>query len=130
VKVEDTRRGRKFARTNVISAQHNGEILAPRTYNRTTTVRFFVDWFEYDLLSVVPPGHTIIMDNASFHPKKELQKIADRYSVNLLFLPPYSPDFNPIEKFWANLKRWLRDFLSNFTTIQAAIMECCCRYLS
>jgi transposase len=68
-------------------------------------MRFFVDWFEFDLLSVVSPGQTIIMDNASFHPKKELRKIAGRYRLNLLLLPPYSPDFNPTEKFWANLKR-------------------------
>jgi len=80
-----------------------------------------MDWFEFDLLSVVPPGHTIIMDNASFHPKKELYKMADRYSVKLLFLPPYSPDFNPIEKFWANLKRWLRNFLCFYDSLHTAL---------
>jgi transposase len=65
------------------------------------------------------------MDNASFHPKKELKKIADRYGVHLLFLPAYSPDYNPIEKFWANLKHWLRDHLSCFDSLQAAILEFC-----
>ena len=70
------------------------------------------------------------MDNASFHPKKELYKIADSYSVKLPFLPPYSPDFNPIENFWANLKQWLREFMLNFTSFHSAIMDYCIRFIS
>jgi len=121
VRVEDVRRGRRFGRTNVIAAKCCDAILAPKIYCHTTNKRFFMDWFEFDLLSVVPPGHTIIMDNASFHPKKELRKMADRYGVKLLFLPSYSPDFNPIEKFWANLKRWLRDFLLFYDSLYDAL---------
>jgi transposase len=60
------------------------------------------------------------MDNASFHRKKALRKIA-RGSVRLLFLPPYSPDFNPIEKTWAHLKKWLRDNASCFDTLENAV---------
>ena len=130
VRVEDVRCGRKFGRTNVIAAKRCDAILAPKTYCHTTNKRFFMDWFEFDLLSVVPPGHTIIMDNASFHPKKELYKMADRYSVKLLFLPPYSPDFNPIEKFWANLKRWLRDFLCFYDSLHAALYDRLVLFLS
>jgi len=121
VKIEDVRRGRKYARTNIIAAKCDGEVLASKTYKHTTNSNFFEDWFEFDLLSVVPCGHTIIMDNASFHRKKQLRKIADRYGVYLLFLPPYSPDFNPIEKLWANLKRWLRDNVARFKTLLFAI---------
>lgn len=123
VRVEDVRRGRKFGRTNVIAAKCCDAILAPKTYCHTTDKRFFMDWFEFDLLSIVPPGHTIIMDNASFHPRKELHKMAERYNVKLLFLPPYSPDFNPIEKFWANLKRWLRDFLRFYDSLHNALAD-------
>lgn len=129
VKVEDVRRGRKFARTNVIAAKCNGRVLAPKTYTHTTNGRFFADWFEFDLLSVVPPGYTILMDNASFHPKKELKKIADRYGVKLLFLPAYSPDFNLIEKFWANLKKWLCEYLPGYASLQIAILEYCFRFV-
>ena len=130
VKVEGVCRGRQYARTNVIAAKCNGEIWSPRTYNHTTTGRFFVDVFEHDLLSIVPQGYTIIMDNASFHPKKELRKIADRYGVKLLFLPPYSPDFNPIENLWANLKHWLRDHLPIFVSLRFAILHYSTRFIS
>lgn len=89
----------------------------------------FEDWFEHDLLSVVLCGHTIIMDNAAFHRKKKLHSIAERYGVFLLFLPAYSPDYNPIENFWANLKRWLRNYISRFPNLHSAVLEYCVQFL-
>ena len=60
------------------------------------------------------------MDNATFHRKKELRKIA-RGKVRLLFLPPYSPDYNLIEKSWANMKRFLRNNLKDFQSVTSGI---------
>ena len=62
------------------------------------------------------------MDNATFHRKKELRKIA-RGKVRLLFLPPYSPDYNPIEKSWANMKRFLRNNLKDFQSVVSGIYD-------
>lgn len=129
VKVEDTKRGRRYERTNVIAGYCSREILAPKTYKNTTNSAFFENWFEFDLLSVVPCGYWVIMDNASFHRKKKLRSIAERYGVNLLFLPSYSPDLNPIEKFWANLKIWLRKNVAEFTALRLAILNYCVRFL-
>jgi transposase len=51
------------------------------------------------------PAHSIIvMDNASFHKGQEMQKIIEDAGHTLLYLPPYSPDLNPIEKKWAQAK--------------------------
>ena len=44
------------------------------------------------------------MDNASFHKGKEMQKMLEDSGHTLLYLPPYSPDLNPIEKKWAHAK--------------------------
>lgn len=130
MKVEDIKRGRKFGRTNVICAYCNKKILVGKTYKTNTNSQLFEDWFEFDLLSVVPCGYTIIMDNASFHRKKKLFEIAERYSVNLLFLPAYSPDFNSIEKFWANMKKWLKSNIQKFTTLSLAIRQYLVRFLN
>jgi transposase len=129
-KVEDVRRGRKFGRTNIVAGYSDGEIFAPKTYKHTMDSDYFGHWFEFDLLSIVPCGYTIIMDNASFHREKTLRKIAERYSVNLLFLPAYSPDFNPIEKFWANLKKWLKTNIRYYKTICIAMQKYCVRFLN
>jgi len=89
-------------------------------YSHATNSEFFEDWFENNLLKEIPNGYTVIMDNARFHRKKELRKMA-RGKVRLLFLPPYSPDYNPIEKSWANMKRFLRNNLKDFQSVTSGI---------
>jgi transposase len=56
-----------------------------------------------------------------FTTKKRLGKYAWVYKVIIIFLPPYSPDYNPIEHVWANMKRFLRNSAQRFLTIQAAV---------
>lgn len=122
-KVEDTKRGRRFQRTNVIGGLCCGNYLAVECYNHTTNSAFFEKWFEKNLLCEIPHGFTVIMDNASFHRKEKLIQLAKNAGVNLLFLPPYSPDFNPIEKSWANLKRWLKDNLLHYSQFDFAVSD-------
>jgi putative transposase len=100
-----------------------GKHMATRQYEHTTTSEFFEDWFKNELLPRVPKGYTIIMDNARFHRKSQLYLLAVEARVKLLFLPPYSPDFNPIEHGWANLKRWLRDNMAYWGCPVLAINE-------
>ena len=112
----------RFQRTNVIGALRNGEHHAIECYTHSTNSNFFESWFSCFLLDEIPQGHTVILDNAKYHNKKRLKKIA-RGKVKLLFLPPYSPDYNPIEKSWANMKRHLRDSLSDYELIDEAIYD-------
>ena len=48
------------------------------------------------------------MDNASFHKSQRTRELIESVGCRIIFLPPYSPHLNPIEKFWANMKRWIR----------------------
>jgi len=48
------------------------------------------------------------MDNASFHKSSEVQRLIESVGCKLIYLPPYSPDLNPIEKFWSVLKKWFK----------------------
>jgi transposase len=119
-RIEDVKRGQKLDRVNVIGARCAGEHFAVGCYRQTTDGEFFENWFEASLLQETPKGYTIIMDNASFHRKIRLRKIA-RGKVRLLFLPPYSPDYNPIENSWANMKRYLRSNLKDYKSLDSAI---------
>ena len=71
----------------------------------------FEFWFSNQLLPSLDKGTVIVMDNASFHSKRRLFSAAQNAGCILYFLPPYSPDLNPIEKFWAWLKCFLRKIL-------------------
>ena len=110
VKVHEKIEGKRSKRTNIIAGlvygQTSERYISVQSYEHSTTSAFFEDWFEFELLPLLPDSALVIMDNASFHRKQVLYGIAQRYGVNILFLPPYSPNFNPIEHTWANFKKW------------------------
>jgi len=66
-------------------------------------------WVENFLLPALPKNSTIIWDNASFHKSQELRDILEEAGHTMIFLPPYSPDLNPIEHKWHELKQRLRN---------------------
>jgi len=70
------------------------------------------DWFEAYVRQVLVPdlerGDVVIMDNLSSHKRASVREAIETAGARLMFLPPYSPDFNPIEKAFARLKAMLR----------------------
>ena len=60
------------------------------------------------LLPELVTGTIIVLDNATFHHSKQTRELVEQADCELLYLAPYSPDLNPIEKLWANLKRQWR----------------------
>jgi len=86
--------------------------------------RLFEYWFRTMLLPSLEAGSVIVMDNARFHRKNTLHDLAGEAGCRILFLPPYSPDLNPIEHFWACLKAHLRYILPRFHSLDDAIVDC------
>lgn len=113
--------GRKFKRINIVGGMLNGKRLAVMKYSWNTNTAWFNEWFEWYLCPLLNVGSVIVMDNASFHNKADLNRIASSYGCRIIWLPPYSPDKNKIEKLWANLKNWLKIHSKTFATIQDAI---------
>ena len=70
------------------------------------------DWFEAYVApgarARTQPGDVVIMDNLSSHKRASVRELIEAAGATLLFLPPYSPDFNPIEKAFSRLKAMLR----------------------
>jgi len=58
--------------------------------------------------------HIVVMDNAAIHKSEKTRELIANTGATLLFLPPYSPDLNPVEKDFANIKK-LREFNENET---------------
>ena len=115
------RPGKRFKRVNVVAGQCGNEVIGEMQYSWMTDSRWFEVWFEWYLCPHLPPNSLIIMDNARFHRKIQLEKIATFYGFTLLWLPPYSPDKNPIEQLWAILKNWLRLWSHRYPSIQDTI---------
>jgi transposase len=83
----------------------------------------FEGWLEQVFVPELknPEKSVLFLDNASFHRKNAIYDIAEDYSFKVIFLPKYSPDLNPIEKLWANIKRRLRLHMHKFGTFFDAL---------
>lgn len=68
----------------------------------------FVDWLKRRLLPRLKKGDVLVMDNLRAHHDTRVAKICDEHGVEVLYQPPYSPDFNPIEPGWALQKQYVR----------------------
>ncbi len=86
----------------IVTSKSESEIIAPLVFDAT---------MDHSLFPALPEHAVIVMDNASFHRKKKLHVLARKTHRSLIFLPPYSPELNPIEHFWSWLKRSLRKVL-------------------
>ncbi len=99
------RSGNRRPRTSLIGALVKGKLTAPMLFSGTTNTAVFNQWLEEFLLPAIGKGMTLIMDNAIFHKSQATKDIVHKSGCSILFLPPYSPELNPIEQTWANLKR-------------------------
>jgi transposase len=116
--------GHHFLRTSIVAGKCKGQPLCAHfQYTGTMNRALFEQWFKEQLLKEVKVGSVIIMDNASFHSKKALKKLVRGTGRKLLFLPAYSPDLNPIEKEWANLKKSLDLNASNYASLDDALLD-------
>ena len=115
--------GRRYKRVGIVAAKLGREIIAPLTFDGTMEHRLFEQWFTQCLLPALPEHTVIVMDNASFHRKKKLNALARKAHRTLLFLPPYSPELNPIEHFWSWLKRSLKKLLPNYLSFDDALFD-------
>ncbi len=68
----------------------------------------FLDYVRRVLAPTLRPGDIVIIDNLSGHKSDEVREAIEAVGASVRFLPPYSPDFNPIEKAFAKLKSMLR----------------------
>jgi len=115
--------------TILSSIRVNGE-MAYTTYTGGTTAERFRDYLETVLLPTLDENSVIVMDNMRSHHAKEVTSFLDARGVQYLYLPPYSPDLNPIEKLWSKLKSILRKLkvrtLEELPTAVAAAFHSIC----
>jgi transposase len=98
-------------RYQVLPAYAQDGIVLSRIFQGSTDASIFEDFIEQLLQHCgrwPEPKSVLIMDNASFHHTEQVKDLCSAAGVKLVYLPPYSPDLNPIEEFFAELKGFIK----------------------
>lgn len=99
----------------ILGAMDCNGMLAAMTVEAATDREVFLAYLDQVLCPKLRPGHVVVMDNLSSHHVPEVRHRIEAAGARLLYLPPYSPDLNPIEKLWAKLKQGLRTIAARST---------------
>jgi transposase len=93
---------------SLIGAIDGSGLIASFAVQGATDTQAMLVFLKEILLPVLKPGDCVIWDNLSVHKTRPVQQLFEKAEVELLFLPPYSPDLNPIEMCWSKMKTFLR----------------------
>lgn len=103
--VEDKSSSQQYKQTSLIAARTSQGFKAPELFKGTCNAKRFNQWLETHLCPELTSTDIVIMDNAPWHKTLLTKTLITQTGAQLLYLPPYSPDLNPIEHDFANIKR-------------------------
>jgi transposase len=105
--VDDTPSGHWYTTTMISSMRLDGST-ACMVVDGATNKDVFQAYVQHILLPTLKTGDIVVMDNLSAHKNQKVRDLIESVGAQLWFLPPYSPDLNPIEKMWSKIKSILR----------------------
>jgi transposase len=105
---------------NFIGALNQKQFKVPFMFEGYCDSKLFEAYLEKFLIPSLSPGKIIIADNASFHKSMRSRKMIEEAGCQLIFLPPYSPDLNPIEHEWFPIKNKIRHLLDQGVSLDTA----------
>lgn len=106
--------GHRRPRTSLLAARIGERFEEPFLFEGTCNADVFNDWLERQLCPRLTGDHVVVMDNVPFHKGGKTAELIHGKGAALLFLPPYSPDFNPIENDFGAIKK-IREYNENET---------------
>ena len=115
--------------TVVSSIRLNGEH-AHQTVEGAMNTEKFKTYIKDVLCPTLKPGDIVIMDNLSIHKNKSIEELIKAVGATVKFLPPYSPDFNPIEMLWSKMKAFLRKWKIRIREFLPAAVDKALSYVS
>ena len=92
-----------------LGALRSDRLDAPCVFDGPINGACFRAWVEQQLVPTLKPGDIVVLDNLGSHKGRATRQIIHQAGARLWFLPPYSPDLNPIEQAFAKIKHWMRD---------------------
>jgi transposase len=107
-RIYETTPGGRWKIMTILGAMSLRGMVASMTIEEATDGDIFLAYVEHILCPALKPGDVVVMDNLSSHKIKGVRQFIEKAGAEVLYLPPYSPDLNPIEKAWSKLKQLLR----------------------
>ncbi len=110
-------------RYNITAALNLNLLFAPFLFEGYSNAIVYETYVERILAPALKPGMVVVIDNARFHKSKKIIALIEAVNCKIIFLPPYSPDFNPIEHHWAAIKNAIRKAAENAKDFYEATVE-------
>jgi len=98
----------RFKRTSILSSIRLDGSCVPTVFSGSLNGELFKKYLKDFLVPTLAKDDIVVMDNLSSHKVVEVKEIIESSGATLLYLPPYSPDLNPIEPMWSKIKAYLR----------------------
>lgn len=108
-----------------VSGLRRSGLVAPKAFDGAMNAERFEAWLRDDLGPTLRKDDIVVMDNLSSHKSERVTHILASFGASVLYLPPYSPDLNPIEKAYAKLKAHLRKLAERSVSGLMALLERC-----
>jgi transposase len=97
-----------YQTTTLVAGLRLGGPCAPWLFGGAMNGEMFLAWVQQGLAPTLRPGDVVILDNLATHKIRGVREALEAVGARLWYLPPYSPDFNPIESMWSKIKQVLR----------------------
>lgn len=100
--------GHYTKRISMIGGLCKDQFQAPFMFEGHCNTAMFEAYVQQVLIPTLSAGMTVVLDNASFHKSEKFKESINKAGCKVLYLPPYSPDLNPIEHYWHKIKTIIR----------------------
>jgi transposase len=107
-RIREGRKDARFQRKSILSTMRLNGKKCPVVFRGTLNKELFAEYLKSQLKPAFDPDDILLLDNSSVHKSRLVLQTLDELKIKYLFLPRYSPDFNPIELLWAYMKMYLR----------------------
>ena len=110
-------------RYNIIAALNLKSLFAPFIFEGYSNAAVYETYVERILIPALTKGMVIVIDNARFHKSKKIVDLIESVECKIIFLPPYSPDLNPIEHHWAAIKTKIKTLAQEVNDFYGAAVK-------
>jgi transposase len=114
-----------YKTVTLVAALRLRGLTAPKVHDRPINAASFEEWVEHCLVPTLAPGDVVVMDNLSSHKGPRVEELIQAAGAELRYLPPYSPDMNPIEKAYSKLKAYLRKIAERTVVGLTSALDAC-----